>query len=137
MPCTGCSGLHGLYEYFIENELISSNQSVFKPGDSGINQLLSTTLYIYQSFDNGFEIKGVFLHISKAFNKVWHKDLIYKLKQNGAAGNLVNTLVHFLKYRKQRVVLNGQNSTWINVEAGVPQGSILGPLLFLMYNKYK
>ena len=52
-----------------------------------------------------------------------------KLKQNGVAGNLLNTLADFLKDRKQRVVLNGQNSTWVNVEVGIPQGSILGPLL--------
>ena len=88
---------------------------------------------MFQSFDNGFEVRGVFLDISKAFDKVWHKGLIYKLKQIGVAGNLLNTLANFLKYRKQRVVLNGQNSTWVNAEAGVPQGSILGQLLFLIY----
>ena len=115
-----------LYEYFIENELISSNQSGFKPGDSCINQLLSITHDIYQSFDSGFDI-------SKAFEKVLHKGLIYKLKQNGVAGNLLNTLANFLKDRKQRVILNGQNSTWVNVETGVPQCSILGPLPFLIY----
>ena len=96
-----------LYEYFIENELISSSQSGFKPGDSCINQLLSITHDIYQSFDNGFEVRGVFLDISKAFNKVWHKGFIYKLKQNGVAGNLLKALADFLKDRKQRVVLNG------------------------------
>ena len=122
-----------MYEYFIENELISPSQSGFKPGDSCINQLLSITHDIYQSFDNGFEVRGVFLDISKAFDKVWHKVLIYKLKQSGVAGNLLNTLADFLKDRKQRVVLNGQNSTWINAEAGVSQGSILGSLLFLIY----
>ena len=122
-----------MYEYFIENELIPSSQSGFKPGDSCINQLLSITHDIYQSSDNGFEVRVVFLDISKAFDKVWHKGLIYKLKQNGVAGNLLNTLTDVLKDRKQRVVLNGQNSTWVNVEAGAPQGSILGPLLFLIY----
>ena len=122
-----------MYEYFIENELISSSQSGFKPGDSCINQLLSITHDIYQSFDDGFEVRGVFLDISKAFNNVWHKGLIWKLKQNWVAGNLLNTLADFLKDRKQRVVLNGQNSILVNVEAGVLQSSILGPLLFLIY----
>ena len=124
---------NSLFEYFIENDLISPNQSGFKPGDSCTNQLISITHEIYQSFDDGFEVRGVFLDISKAFDKVWHDGLIYKLKQNGVAGDLLDTLTNFLKERKQRVVLNGQYSTWINVEAGVPQGSILGPLLFLIY----
>ena len=55
------------------------------------------------------------------------------MKQNGILGNLLETLTDFLKNRKQRVALNGQNSSWVNIEAGVPQGSILGPLLFLIY----
>ena len=58
---------------------------------------------------------------------------IYKLKQNGVAGDLLDTFTNFLKERKQRVILNGQHSTWTNVEAGVLQGSILGPLLFLIH----
>ena len=98
-----------LYEYFIENELISSSQSSFKPGDFCINQLLSITHDIYQSFDDGFEVRGVFLDISTTFDKVWHKGLTYKLKKNGVAGNFLNTLADFLKDRKQRVVLYGQN----------------------------
>ena len=75
----------------------------------------------------------MFLDISKAFDKVWHQGLLYKLKHNGISGNLLETLTDFLKDRKQRVVLNGQNSSWANVEARFPQGSILGLLLFLIY----
>ena len=62
----------------------------------------------YKSFDVGFEVRGVFLDISKAFDKVWHNGLVYKLKQNGVAGDLLDILINFLKERKQRVILNGQ-----------------------------
>ena len=122
-----------MFEFFSENELISHNQSGFKLGDSCINQLLCTAHDIYQSLDDGLETRGVFLDISKAFDKVWHKGLLFKLKQNGISGNLLNVITDFLYQRKQRVVLNGQHSSWTNIEAGVPQGSILGPLFFLIY----
>ena len=89
-----------LFRFFIENSLISSNQSGFKPGNSCINQLLSITLKIYKSFNDGFEVRGVFLDISKAFDKVWHKGIIFKLKQNGISGKLLNVLSDFLKDRK-------------------------------------
>ena len=74
---------NNLFEFFIKNDLISSNQSGFKQDGSCIYQLLSITHEIYQSFDNGFEVRGIFLDISKAFDKVWHKGFIFKLKQNG------------------------------------------------------
>ena len=69
----------------------------------------------------------------KAFDKTWHKGLVFRLKQNGISGNLRNIFEDFLRNRKQRVVLNGQKSNWKNINAGVPQGSILGPPQFLIY----
>ena len=83
--------------------------------------------------DEGYEIRGVFLDISKAFYKVWYKGLVFKLKQNGISGNLLNIFEDFLRNRKQRVVLNRQTSNLENIHAGVSQGSILGPLLLLIY----
>ena len=102
---------------FSANKLISKNQSGFQPNDPCINQLLSITHKISTSFDNGLEVRSVFLDISKAFDKVWHEGLIFKFKKkkNCISGELLQILSNFLSNRKQRVVLNGQNSSWTNV----------------------
>ena len=79
-----------ILKYFLDNNLISPKQSGFRPGDSScINQLLSITHDIFTSFDNGLEVRGVFLDISKAFDKVGHDGLIYKFKQNGIKDKLL------------------------------------------------
>ena len=122
-----------MFEFFTENNLMSDNQSRFKSSDSCINQLLSIIHEIYQFFDDNLEVRAVFLDISKAFDKVLHKVLMCKLKQNDIFGNILSTINDLLSFKKQRVVLNGQVSQWTSIEAGVGQGSILGPLLFLIY----
>ena len=71
--------------------------------------------------------------MSKAFDKVWHEGLIFKLEQSGIEGKLLILFKNYLSNRKQRVVLNGMESKWGEIRAGVPQGSVLGPLLFLIY----
>ena len=87
------------------------------------------------SFDSrkSLEVRAVFLDISKAFDKVWHKGLSFILKQNGISGSLLNALNHYISNRKQHVALNGSASGFFPIEYGVPQGSVLGPLLFLIY----
>ena len=72
-----------MFGFFLDKGLISANQSAFKPEESCVNRLLSITCNIYKSFDDGCEVRGVFLDISKAFDKVWHDDLIFKLQENG------------------------------------------------------
>ena len=122
-----------MFGFFIESDLISQHQSSFKPVYSCINQLLSITHEIYQSFDENFDVRSVFLDTYKAFDNVWHDGIIFKVKQNGISGKLLDLLSNFLRNRKQRVLLNGQTSSWADVNAEVLQGSILGQPLFLIY----
>ena len=78
-------------------------------------------------------MRVVFCDISKAFDRVWHNGLLFKLKSIGISGKLLNWFSNYLADRKQRVVINGNTSEFKLAEAGVPQGSILGPLLLLVY----
>ena len=92
---------------------------------------------IYNTFckalDEGKEVRAVFLVISKAFDRVWHEGLLFKLKQAGINSNFLQWLSSYLSDRKQRVLIPGGSSSWLPIKAGVPQGSILGPLVFLIY----
>ena len=117
-----------IYEFLCENQLLTPNQSGFRSGDSTINQLLSITHKIYSAFEEfpSRETRAVFLDIYKAFNKVWHDGLHFKLKSYGISGCLFTVIKDFLNNRYQRVVLNGKSSIWSPVKA---QGSVLGPLV--------
>ena len=79
------------------------------------------------------EVRAIFLDISKAFDKVWHDGLIFKMRQNGVSDQLLKVFQDYLKNRNHRVVLNGFQADYSTIEYGVPQGSVLGPLLFLIY----
>ena len=81
----------------------------------------------------GREVRAVFLDKSKAFDRVWHRFLIVKLRSIGVEENLFNWLISYLSCRKQRAIIKELHSDWRYIEAGVPQRSVLGPLLFLIY----
>ena len=122
-----------LYDYFTQNNLLSNNQSGFRTGDGTINRLAHFIDYCNYNISKGYAVPTVFLDISKAFDKVYHKGLLHKLKEMGISGKLFNLLKHYLSFRKQRVIIEGSASGLLNLFAGVPQGSVLGPLLFLVF----
>ena len=122
-----------LYPYIFDNNFIDDVQSGYRRGDSTVKQLLSITHEIYKAFEDGNELRAVFLDISRAFDKVWGLGLIFKLKKIGIEGEMLNILSSFLEDRQQRVTMDGVCSDWADIKAGVPQGSILGPIIFLVY----
>ena len=100
---------NSLFKYLDDNNLLNGNQSGFCPGDSCVHQLLSITHEIYKAFDGNpsLEVRGAFLNLLKAFDKVWHDGLMYKLKRLGICGEYFGLIRSFLNDRHQRVVLDG------------------------------
>ena len=122
-----------LFNFIRDNNILTTLQSGFVPGDSTVNQLVDIYNTFCHSLDQGKEVRAVFCDISKAYDRVWHRGLLYKLESAGISGSLLLWFKDYLNDRKQRVVLPGSASSWAFIKAGVPQGSILGPLLFLIY----
>ena len=126
--------IHGhIFEFLKTNSLLTLSQSGFIPHDSTTFQLLTMYDDFCKSLDNRQTTQCIYFDISKAFDRVWHKGLIRKLYAIGVRGTLLTWFKDYLANRIQAVVIKGQTSTYLNVPSGVPQGSVLGPLLFLIY----
>ena len=116
---------NSLFFYLNNNNLLNSNLCGFRPGDSCVHQLVSMTHDICKAFDANpsLEVIGVFLGLSKAFSKVWHYGLLYKLRRMGICGKYLGLIDSFLSDRFQRDLLNGQTSKRLQIKADDPQGS--------------
>ena len=122
-----------MHNYLLENSIITSFQSGFTAGDSSVNQLVELYNTFCQALDIGKEVRSVFCDISKAFDRVWYRGLIAKLKHYGFCGPLLNWFQSYLTIIFQRVVIPGGISEWLEILVGVPQCSTFGPLLFIMF----
>ena len=119
-----------LFNHLQESSFLTSLWSSFMPGDSTVNQLTFLYNIFCQGLDANKEIRVVFCDISKAFDRVWHAGLLRKLEASGVTGKLLNWFKNYLLDRRQSVILPGVDSDWSKIFAGVPQDSILGPLIF-------
>ena len=101
-----------IYAFLYKNNLFNNNQSGFRSNASCIHQLVAIAHNIFSAFDANpsLEVRGVFLDLSKAFDRVWHDGLLCKLKSNGTDGNFFKLIKSYLNNRCQRVVLNSQSS---------------------------
>ena len=122
-----------LYSYLIQTQILTSSQYGFRKGKSTSDALLSTLQYVYDNIDENKIVISFFLDFSKAFDCVDHDILLEKLDGYGVRGTALKFFESYLSNREQYVSLQGTHSTTRYITKGVPQGSVLGPLLFLIY----
>ena len=138
LTCILCKVMEGIVRdaiilHLVENKLVNSSQHGFMSGRSCLTNLLEFLETLTDLVDQGHSVDIVYLDFAKAFDKVPHRRLATKCEAHGISGDILEWIIEWLSGRKQRVVLNGKCSNWNEVISGVPQGSVLGPTLFLLY----
>ena len=120
-------------KHMTDNNLFSDSQYGFRNKRSCVLQLLEVLDYWNKSVDEGKQVDTIYLDIRKAFDSFSHRRLVEKLEAYGIEGEVLEWVRDLLKGRRQRVMLNGKSSDWMDVSSGVPQGSMLGSVLFIIY----
>ena len=122
-----------LIDHLLTNQIISKHQAAYIPNDSTAQQLINMIHQIKLAMTSNKIAHGVFLDVSAAFDAVWHAGLLKKLEQMNIKGDALKLFSSYLCSRRAVTVIDGIKSTELPLNAGVPQGSRLGPLLFLVY----
>ena len=122
-----------MVEFLVKHKLINLSQHRFLKARSCLTNIFCFFEEITKWVDDGSPVDVVYLDFQKAFDKVPHERFLLKLKAHGIVDDVINWIEEWLIHKRQRVIVDGEISNWKSVLSRVPQGSVLGPILFLIY----